>query len=40
MPRLADLIEDGYHPMAYRLFLLGGHYRGQLDFAAAVDGAG
>ena len=26
--------------MAYRLFLLGGHYRSQLDFtAAAVDAA-
>ena len=34
-PRLADLTEAGYHPMAYRLFLLGGHYRSQLDFAAA-----
>jgi len=40
VPRLADLIEAGYHPMAYRLFLLGGHYRSQLDFTAAgVDGA-
>ena len=40
VPRLADLVEDGYHPMAYRLFLLGGHYRSQLDFTtAAVDGA-
>ena len=40
VPRLADLIEGGYHPMAYRLFLLGGHYRSQLDFTtAAVDGA-
>lgn len=39
-PRLADLVEAGYHPMAYRLFLLGGHYRSQLDFTgAAVDGA-
>jgi cysteinyl-tRNA synthetase len=39
-PRLADLTEAGYHPMAYRLFLLGGHYRSQLDFtAAAVDAA-
>jgi cysteinyl-tRNA synthetase len=35
VPRLADLIEAGYHPMAYRLFLLGGHYRSQLDFTAA-----
>jgi cysteinyl-tRNA synthetase len=40
VPRLADLIEAGYHPMAYRLFLLGGHYRSQLDFTTvAVDGA-
>jgi cysteinyl-tRNA synthetase len=40
VPRLADLIEAGYHPMSYRLFLLGGHYRSQLDFTtAAVDGA-
>jgi cysteinyl-tRNA synthetase len=38
--RLADLVEAGYHPMAYRLFLLGGHYRSQLDFTfAAMDGA-
>jgi cysteinyl-tRNA synthetase len=35
VPRLADLVADGYHPMAYRLFLLGGHYRSQLDFTAA-----
>jgi cysteinyl-tRNA synthetase len=40
VPRLADLVDEGYHPMAYRLFLLGGHYRSQLDFTiAAVDGA-
>ncbi len=39
-PRLADLIEAGDHPMAYRLFLLGGHYRSQLDFTTqAVDAA-
>ncbi len=39
-PKLADLVAAGYHPMAYRLFLLGGHYRTQLDFTtAAVDGA-
>ena len=38
--RLADLVESGYHPMAYRLFLLGGHYRSPLDFTmAAMDGA-
>ena len=40
VPRLADLIEAGLHPMAYRLFLLGGHYRRQLDFTvAAVEAA-
>jgi len=40
VPRLADLTELGYHPLAYRLFLLGGHYRSQLDFTtAAVDAA-
>ncbi len=38
--RLADLVEWGYHPMAYRLFLLGGHYRSQLDFTTtAMDAA-
>ncbi|HXT90356.1 MAG TPA: cysteine--tRNA ligase [Trebonia sp.] len=38
--RLAVLVEMGYHPMAYRLFLLGGHYRSQLDFTtAAMDAA-
>jgi len=35
-PRLADLTEAGYHPMAFRLFLLGSHYRSQLDFTPAV----
>ncbi len=40
VPRLADLDEAGYHPMAYRLFLLGGHYRSQLDFTTqAMDAA-
>jgi cysteinyl-tRNA synthetase len=40
VPRLADLTELGYHPLAYRLFLLGGHYRSQLDFTPhAVDAA-
>ena len=34
--RLADLVESGYHPMAYRLFLLGGHYRSQLDFTTTA----
>jgi cysteinyl-tRNA synthetase len=38
--RLSDLTEAGYHPMAYRLFLLGSHYRSQLDFTtAAMDAA-
>jgi len=38
--RLANLVEQGYHPMAYRLFLLGGHYRSQLDFTpAGMDAA-
>jgi cysteinyl-tRNA synthetase len=38
--RLANLVESGYHPLAYRLFLLGGHYRSQLDFTgAAMDAA-
>jgi cysteinyl-tRNA synthetase len=40
MPRLADLAAAGIHPMAYRLFLLGGHYRSQLDFTlTAVEAA-
>ncbi len=39
-PKLADLVDAGYHPMAYRLFLLGGHYHSQLDFTtAAIEGA-
>jgi cysteinyl-tRNA synthetase len=39
-PRLADLTEAGYHPAAFRLFLLGGHYRSQLEFTtAAMDAA-
>src|SRR3974390_2484570 len=39
-PRLADLTNAGYHPMAFRLFLLGGHYRSQLDFTTeALDAA-
>jgi cysteinyl-tRNA synthetase len=38
--RLANLVESGYHPLAYRLFLLGGHYRSQLDFTVtAIDAA-
>jgi cysteinyl-tRNA synthetase len=39
-PRLANLTEAGFHPMAFRLFLLGGHYRSQLDFTPhAIDAA-
>ena len=40
VPRLADLVAMGIHPLAYRLFLLGGHYRSQLDFTLeAVEAA-
>jgi cysteinyl-tRNA synthetase len=40
VPLLADLTAAGYHPLAYRLFLLGGHYRSQLDFTPhAVEAA-
>jgi cysteinyl-tRNA synthetase len=39
-PRLADLTAAGYHPAAFRLFLLGGHYRSPLDFTtSAMDAA-
>jgi cysteinyl-tRNA synthetase len=31
MPVLRDLTEAGYHPLAYRYFLLTAHYRNQLD---------
>jgi cysteinyl-tRNA synthetase len=37
---LQSLVDDGYHPLDYRYFLLGGHYRSQLQFSlAALDGA-
>ena len=37
---LQTLINQGYHPLDYRYFLLGGHYRSQLQFSwAALDGA-
>ncbi|MCL2382117.1 MAG: cysteine--tRNA ligase [Treponema sp.] len=37
---LQTLIDDGYDPLDYRYFLLGGHYRSQLQFSyAALDGA-
>jgi len=31
--RLADLVELGVHPLAYRYLLLGSHYASQLDFS-------
>jgi cysteinyl-tRNA synthetase len=37
---LQTLIDAGYHPLDYRYFLLGGHYRSQLQFSyPALDGA-
>jgi cysteinyl-tRNA synthetase len=37
---LQTLIDKGYEPLDYRYFLLGGHYRSQLQFSfAALDGA-
>ena len=37
---LQNLIDEGYSPLDYRYFLLGGHYRSQLQFSyAALDGA-
>ncbi|MDR3304212.1 MAG: cysteine--tRNA ligase [Treponema sp.] len=37
---LQTLIDDGYDALDYRYFLLGGHYRTQLQFSyAALDGA-
>ena len=37
---LKNLVDDGYHPLDYRYFLLGGHYRSQLHFSyGALDGA-
>lgn len=32
MVNLAEVIEKGFHPLAYRYFLLGAHYRSPLDF--------
>jgi len=37
--RVADLRQAGLHPMAYRLFLAGGHYRAQLDYTQAAINA-
>ena len=37
---LQTLVESGYEPLDYRYFLLGGHYRSQLQFSyPALDGA-
>ena len=37
---LENLIDLGYNPLDYRYFLLGGHYRSQLQFSySAMDGA-
>jgi cysteinyl-tRNA synthetase len=37
---LQSLIDSGYEPLDYRYFLLGGHYRSQLQFSfEALDGA-
>jgi cysteinyl-tRNA synthetase len=36
-PRLADITAAGYHPMAYRLFLLGGQARNARDWARADE---
>jgi cysteinyl-tRNA synthetase len=38
--RVADLMDEGYHPLVYRYLLLGAHYRTQVEFEmAALDGA-
>lgn len=37
---VGDLIEKGYDPLAYRYFVLGGHYRSKLNFTfEALDAA-
>ncbi len=37
---LQTLVDDGYDPLDYRYFLLGGHYRSQLQFSTeSLDGA-
>ena len=37
---LQKLVDAGYHPLDYRYFLLGGHYRSQLQFSwNGLDGA-
>jgi cysteinyl-tRNA synthetase len=38
---LQSLVDSGYDPLDYRYFLLGGHYRSQLQFSyPALEGAG
>jgi cysteinyl-tRNA synthetase len=38
--RIKDLVEQGYSPLDYRYYLLGGHYRSPLAFSLeALDGA-
>jgi len=32
MVNLAEVVDKGFHPIAYRYFLLGAHYRSPLDF--------
>ncbi len=37
---LQTLVDQGFHPLDYRYFLLGGHYRSQLQFSyEALEGA-
>ncbi|MCL2601054.1 MAG: cysteine--tRNA ligase, partial [Treponema sp.] len=37
---LQKIVDSGYHPLDYRYFLLGAHYRSQLQFSwNALDGA-
>lgn len=37
--RIADVVAEGLHPLAYRLFLLGGHYRTPMDFTMSAVAA-
>jgi cysteinyl-tRNA synthetase len=34
---LQDLVNEGFHPLDYRYFLLGGHYRSQLRFSVSTS---
>ncbi len=36
MVNLADLVEKGFHPLAYRYFLLGAHYRTPMNFSTVA----